>query len=144
MSTLLNEDTNLSFPKSTEFPADTKVLVIDDVPDIQYVLQLYLQCKGAEVLTSDNATDGIELALNAKPDLILMDMNLPDINGYTATRRLRNAGFNQQIIAITGHSMSGDREKCLLAGCDDYLSKPIDCEALFSIVNERIRKQRIH
>ena len=108
-----------------QLPAGTRILVVDDTQDIRFVLAYYLNQKGAEVLTAETASEGIETALREKPNLILMDMQLPDMDGYIATRRLKQSGFAAPIIAMTGNTIVGMRERCIRAGCSDYLSKPV-------------------
>ena len=133
-----NEQSLESSPPSRQFPPGTKLLVVDDVSDIRVVLNFFLRRRGAEVLTAENATDAIQLALSEKPDLILMDMQLPDMDGYSATRRLRQGGFTAPIIAMTGRTQKAEKDRCLLAGCDDYLSKPIDLGRLQGMIEQRL------
>jgi signal transduction histidine kinase len=108
-----------------------RVLLVEDVPATQRLFDYYLRGAGAETTLADNgqvACDYVEQAeREGRPfDLILMDMQMPVLDGYEATGRLRAQGFRGRIVAITAHAMKGDREKCLAAGCDDFLAKPID------------------
>jgi CheY-like chemotaxis protein len=94
---------------------------------------------GAQVTVADNGEVALERVAEANAagrpfDVILMDMQMPLLDGYTATRRLRDAAYTRPVIALTAHAMSYDRDKCLAAGCDDYLSKPIKRHELLQIV----------
>jgi len=99
-----------------------------------------LKHAGYEVLEAEDGNSGLETAINEHPDLILMDINLPDIDGLEVTARLKdNAGTSAiPIIALTANAMVGDREKALEAGCDGYLPKPISRQDLLSTVKEYI------
>ncbi|MFA5353398.1 MAG: response regulator [Thermodesulfovibrionales bacterium] len=104
-----------------------KILIIEDDEQNRVLLQQLLQYHGYEILEAENGSEGIRIAGEEKPDAILMDLQLPLIDGYTAIRLLRadpaTAGI--PIIAVTAYAMKGDREKALEAGADEYLSKPI-------------------
>ncbi len=116
-----------------------RVLVVDDRRDVRHISQHFLEKAGATVATAEDGQQGIDTALAAQNsghpfDLIVMDMQMPTLDGMQATAELRSAGFEMPIIALTADAMKGDREKCLNGGCDDYLTKPIDHVKLVGIV----------
>lgn len=106
----------------------TRILLVEDHEEIWDFLSRRLKRRGYEVVLAHDGQDGIEKARVAIPDLILLDMNLPIVDGWTAARTLRadTSIPRMPIIALTAHAMSGDREKTLAAGCDDYHPKPVD------------------
>jgi two-component system cell cycle response regulator DivK len=115
-----------------------KILLVEDNEMNRDMLSRRLKRKDFEVYIAVNGQEGIEMARAALPDLILMDMSLPIKDGWTATRELKDDPELKQIpvIALTAHAMSGDREKALGAGCDDYDTKPIEFPRLL----EKIQK----
>ena len=110
------------------------VLVVDDGRDNQRLIAFYLRKAGATVDLAENGKVAIDktLASDKAFDVVLMDMQMPEMDGYDATRALRLAGFERPVIALTAHAMPGDRERCLQAGCDAYLTKPIDRKELLT------------
>jgi len=109
-----------------------KILIVEDV---EYNRELLVQLleDDYEVLTAADGAAGIEAAARHRPDLILMDLSLPGVDGWEATRRLKARPQTQAItvIALTAHAMQGDEERARACGCDDYLTKPIDEDRLF-------------
>src|SRR5262250_420491 len=105
-----------------------KVLLVEDNEASRDGLSRHLRRKGYEVLLAIDGRQGVDVARAEGPDLILMDMSLPVLDGWEATRQLKAAPVTKAIpiIALTAHAMSGDREKALEAGCNDYDSKPIE------------------
>lgn len=117
-----------------------RILLVDDNEMNREMLTRRLQRRGFEVITAGDGQDAIAIARDAKPDLILMDMNLPVIDGWTATRTLKALPVTSSIpiIALTAHAMAGDREKALAAGCDDYETKPIEFARLMEKIKARL------
>jgi signal transduction histidine kinase/ActR/RegA family two-component response regulator len=124
---------------------DRRVLLVEDGPDNQRLLSFVLKKAGAHVTLAENGKIGVDLALGSlfhrrhgdpkEPfDVILMDMQMPILDGYNATKLLREQGYTRPIIALTAHAMPGDREKCIEAGCDDFATKPIEREKLIGLV----------
>jgi len=108
------------------------ILVVEDSDDTRHVLSLELQHRGCRVLTAADGCEAVETALSMRPDLILMDLNLPRLDGLAATEQIR--GHSEMdgvpIIAVTAFDTYGIREAALEAGCQDYLLKPLDLDAL--------------
>ena len=109
-----------------------KILLVEDNDMNRDMLSRRLRRKGYEVVMALDGQQAVEMAAAEKPDLILMDMSLPVLDGWEATRRIKAAAETRGIpvIALTAHAMSGDREKALESGCDDYDTKPIDLPRL--------------
>jgi two-component system cell cycle response regulator DivK len=111
-----------------------RILLVEDNEMNRDMLSRRLERRDFEVLIAVDGREGVEKADNELPDLILMDMSLPEIDGWEATRQLKADEKTSSIpvIALTAHAMAGDREKALEAGCDDYDSKPVDFKRLLS------------
>jgi two-component system cell cycle response regulator DivK len=111
-----------------------KILVVEDNVFNRDLIQRFLEPEGYDVVVARDGAEGLERAVADEPDLVLMDMSLPVVDGWEATRRLKAdpATARIPVIALTAHAMLGDREKALEAGCDDYDTKPIDIERLLA------------
>lgn len=109
-----------------------KILLVEDNEMNRDMLSRRLSKKGYEIVVATDGRQGVDTALRVRPDLILMDMSLPEIDGWEATRQLKAQDDMRAIpiIALTAHAMSGDKEKALKAGCDDYDTKPVDLARL--------------
>ena len=110
----------------------TKVLLVEDNEMNRDMLTRRLQRRGYDILLTVDGQQGVDVAQSELPDMILMDISLPVVDGYEATRQLKASAATREIpiIALTAHAMSGDREKALDAGCDDYDTKPIELPRL--------------
>ncbi len=116
-----------------------RILLAEDSLDSQRLFLRMLERIGATVVLAANGREAVQLAIDARQvdrafDLILMDMQMPEMDGYAAASELRRLGFTTPIVALTAHAMVGDRDKCLSAGCTDYLTKPVSKPNLISIV----------
>ena len=120
-----------------------KILLVEDNEMNRDMLSRRLQRKGYEVALAVDGLQGVAMAAAGGYDLILMDMSLPELDGWEATRRVREAeaGYRVPIIALTAHAMSGDREKAMAAGCDDYDTKPVELERLLGKIQALLGKQ---
>jgi CheY-like chemotaxis protein len=120
----------------------SKILLVEDNDMNRDMLSRRLMRRGFELLTAVDGAEGVALAREQAPDLILMDMSLPVIDGWTASRQLKADPVTARIpiIALTAHAMAGDREKALEAGCDDYDSKPIEFSRLLEKMETFLRR----
>jgi CheY-like chemotaxis protein len=121
----------------------TKILYVEDNDDNVYLLQMWFDLLGEyELLVAEDGAAGIGMAASEKPAIILMDMNLPGIDGWEATRRLKADARTADIpvIALTAHAMTGDREKALAVGCDDFDTKPVDFDRLLAKIEAALRR----
>ncbi len=126
-----------------EAPLSARVLLVEDVPVNQVLIATFLRKAGAEVEVAENGELGYQSVIAARDaktpfDLVLMDMQMPVMDGYTATTKLREEGITSPIIALTAHAMADDREKCLAAGCTEYVTKPVDRRLLVEKVRRLI------
>jgi two-component system, cell cycle response regulator DivK len=123
-----------------------KILLVEDNEMNRDMLSRRLQRRGYEVVMAVDGQEGVALAQSEAPDLILMDMSLPVMDGWEATRQLKAAYETTSIpvIALTAHAMSGDREKAMEAGCDDYDAKPIDLPRLLAKIEALLGKHPHH
>jgi two-component system, cell cycle response regulator DivK len=119
-----------------------KILLVEDHEEIWDFLSRRLKRRGFDVVIAQDGQQGIDMARAERPDVVLLDMNLPVMDGWTAAKQLKadaaTAGI--PIIALTAHALSGDREKALEAGCDDYHPKPIDFSKLLSQIEAALER----
>jgi len=122
----------------------TKVLLVEDNEMNRDMLSRRLGRRGYVVVFAMDGRQGVEMARSEKPDIILMDMSLPVMDGWEATRRVKsdNAIRKVPVIGLTAHAMSGDREKALEAGCDDYDTKPVELDRLIEKIERLLGKRQ--
>lgn len=115
-----------------------KILVIEDNGANLYLMRFMLESNGYEIIEAESGLQGVDMAIREMPDLVIMDIQLPDIDGLEATRRIRasDAGRAIPIVAVTSYAMVGDSEKAMTAGCNGYIEKPINPETFL----EKIRQ----
>ena len=127
--------------KVEEAQLSGRILVVEDVPTNQMLAKALLNRMGLEVAIANDGVEGLQQARTGEFDLIFMDIQMPNMNGYEATRALRAEGIKTPIVAMTAHAMKGDDQKCIEAGCDDYMSKPIDRRVLYGKVCKYLSPQ---
>ncbi|PWU16428.1 MAG: hypothetical protein C5B49_10495 [Bdellovibrio sp.] len=114
--------------------AGLKILLVEDSQDNQFLFRRALQLDGASVEVASDGREGLRLALDGDFDVVLMDLQMPGMDGYQATAQLRKAGFRKPIIALTAHAMKEEHQRCLEWGFDDHLSKPVDLDHLRNVI----------
>ncbi|HYC02100.1 MAG TPA: response regulator [Azospirillaceae bacterium] len=119
-----------------------RLLLVEDHEEIWDFLSRRLKRRGYDVLLAHDGRAGVEAARTEQPDVVLMDMNLPVMDGWTAARQLKDQPETRGIpvIALTAHAMAGDREKALEAGCDDYHPKPVDFSRLLTQIEAAVQR----
>jgi two-component system cell cycle response regulator DivK len=120
-----------------------KILLVEDNEMNRDMLSRRLERKGYQIVMAVDGGQGVAMAQSEAPDLILMDMSLPVLDGWEATRQLKAADATKTIpiIGLTAHAMAGDREKCLEAGCNDYDTKPIELPRLLEKIEAQLQKR---
>ncbi len=119
----------------------TKILLVEDHEELWDFLSRRLRRRGFEVVLAHNGQQALDQVAAETPDLMLLDMDLPIMDGWTVARTLRQQANRIPIIALTAHAMSGDRTKALDAGCDEYHPKPVDFSRLLNQVDEALLKR---
>ena len=119
----------------------TKILYVEDNPDNVYMLTRRLKKKGFELIIAGDGQEGIDKAIEESPDLILMDLSLPTMDGWTATAKIKEIEQVKDIpiIALSAHAMPEHRDRALKAGCSDYDTKPVDIKRLLSKISQYIK-----
>ena len=117
-----------------------KILLVEDHQEIWDFLSRRLRRRGYDVVVAQDGREGLDKARSEAPDLVLLDMNLPIVDGWTVARTLKDERETRDIpiIALTAHAMAGDREKTLAAGCDDYHAKPVDFSQLVNQIESAL------
>ena len=120
-----------------------RILFVEDDMDTYKLVQFVMERSGYEIFLAATGRDGVSAAIKQQPDLILMDLLLPEMDGWSATAEIRSnlVTANIPVIALTAHAQAGDRKRALDAGCDDYLIKPIDMAELLRIVDQALQRR---
>ncbi|TDB36840.1 MAG: response regulator [Actinobacteria bacterium] len=115
-----------------------KILLVEDNPQNRYLVTFLLEKNGYDVVVAEDGEEAISAVAEHVPDLILMDVQLPKLDGYEATRRIKadQRFASIPLVALTAHSMKGDRGKAMAAGCDDYVTKPVDADQLIGRIKD--------
>ena len=133
---VVTEDLDMDAEKTVQPRFSGHVLVAEDVEGNQMLLESLLNMMGLEVTIVANGNEVLQKALTRQFDLILMDIQMPHMNGFEATKALRKEGITTPIVAQTAYAMKGDDKKCFEAGCDDYMPKPINRSRLVAILDK--------
>jgi len=123
----------------------SRILVVEDNEENRDSLSRRLQRRGYEVLMAENGKVGVDIAKAEKPDLILMDMNMPELDGWEATRQIKAEPdlHHVSVIALTAHAMAGDRDRAMQAGCTDYHTKPIEFSKLLAQIETILQGKKV-
>lgn len=130
------QETSHTGSNNQELAAPLKVLVVEDFEDTRFLMRIELEQRGFRVVEATDGAQGVELALGERPDIILMDIGLPLLDGIEATRRIRHEDSMRDvlIVALTAHHETEYRAQALAAGCDAYLTKPVDFDWLIDLL----------
>lgn len=128
-----NENARLKVTKHVPLKG-MHIALVEDSPDNRALLEYFLRDSGAEVVMAEDGREGVQKVLQEQPDAVIMDIQMPNMDGHEATRRLREKGFAKPIIALTAHAMREERERCLASGCTDYLTKPLRRDLLLEVL----------
>ena len=113
-----------------------RILIVDDNEDNRDVLARRLRRRGFDVTVAVGGREGVAQAETDEPDIVLMDMNMPILDGWEATRQIRSTGSQVPVIALTAHAMTGDRERAIEAGCTEYHTKPVELDQLLTLIEK--------
>lgn len=123
-------------PKDTAVLRGMNVLLVEDSPDNQFLVKRFLTMEGAKVDIANNGVEGVQKAMGSDHDIVLMDIQMPELDGYGAISQLRKSGYKKPIIALTAHGMMEERQRCLDIGSNDHLTKPVNRVALIKRIRE--------
>jgi two-component system cell cycle response regulator DivK len=120
-----------------------RILVVEDNMDTYELVHFVLEKNGFETFLAVNGREGVNAAFKQKPDLIVMDMSMPDMDGWTATGLIKKDEQTKSIplLALTAHALPGDRQRAMDAGCDEYITKPMDLDELVEAINYWVNKR---
>lgn len=140
----ITEEVPVNAPINTHLIANKNILVVEDSLDNQMLIEFYLTKNKANVVFANNGQEGVEAALKGNFDLILMDIQMPILDGYSATEELRRQGISIPIIALTGYAMKEDQDRCIRAGCNEFVAKPINKDKLLMTLTKYFQVAKPH
>jgi CheY-like chemotaxis protein len=131
----------MSMPTTSDFSAQRTILVVDDFDDTRLLLRTFLEKRGFRVVEAENGVDAVAQAESESPDLIIMDMQMPQLDGLSATRKIRKVEqlHSVPIVAVSAYGADQFRQLALDAGCDEYVSTPFEPEALEGLIRSLVR-----
>jgi CheY-like chemotaxis protein len=130
------DDSGSEMPMAPDALRGKKILIVEDSPDNRLIVKIFLQHAGAEVLEAENGIVALQIIEKNEFDLVIMDIQMPELDGYQTMIRLKKADYKVPVIALTANALQEERDRCLLAGFRNYVTKPVKRDSLLKSVGE--------